>query len=171
MSGGRPAQSPAQSVAHAVTRRVEKHVKWADRPIELARVRDVTNPMKIELFRGPHVIEEDQDFKMSQFLRWWDLNYQLQKGDVLLLVRVEDDAWIAFDVRTDRDVDAGIRPSRPPATPTGDMRPAETSGDITYLAPSGGGTVTQNHHIIKKLEVYDKNGTRIGYVPVYQDLP
>jgi hypothetical protein len=168
---GRPGLSAAQEAARAVGRRMRKHTNWHERAIEFAKVLSVKNPMKIELFAGPLVLEEDRDWKMSQFLRWWDMNYQLMPNDVLMLARMNDDTWVAFDVRTARDVEAGIRPSRPPATPTGDMRPAEVSGDITYTYDSVTGKITQNHHIARKLEVFDKNGVRIGFVPVYGTLP
>lgn len=235
----KPGLSVTQEAARAVGRRVGRHIAHNNRPIELGRIMRVQHPMMVEMFVGRTVLHEERDFKMSQFLRWWDENYQLMKLDVLLLTRLHDETWIAFDVRSDRDVEAGIRPSRPPASQTGDMRPAEASADITMdyvqvglaadvtlpastlavgdtktFLPSGrvlvvrpgfvsegvveytgktattltgctGGkgtflvadgalvtqTVLNGNRIINKLEVYDNDGTLVGYVPIYKDLP
>jgi hypothetical protein len=169
----RPGFSVPQEAARAVGRRVGRHVDHHQRPIELGRVMRLTNPMLVEMLDSHVVLEEDRDFKMSQFLRWWDMNYQLMKYDVLLLTRVPDETWVAFDVRSDRDVEAGIRPSRPPSptNPNADMGPAEGSADITYTYDASTGLIKQNHHIVKKLEVYDHFGALIGYVPIYLDLP
>lgn len=160
-------------------------MNWEKRDVELAVVRSIKNPIQVELMASSVALEEGDHLQLSQFVRWWDLNYQLRVGDVLVLTRLPDDAFLAFDVRSERDVNAGIRPSRPPATATGDMRAAQAATetgllDITATAsavPDAGGTptvtvnVAWNHHIARKLEVYDANGALIGFVPVFTTLP
>lgn len=180
MSQG-PHHDAARRAAEAVHGRVGKHIDWTARDVELGIVRSIANPMQAELQTSSLLLEEGVHMFLSQFLRWWDLNYQVQVGDALVLTRLPDETWLAFDVRTSREVNAGIRPSRPPATVLGDMRDAEVSSEAGLLTatasavPAGGGTptvtVVWHRHIVKKLEVYDAAGVKIGFVPVFGDLP
>lgn len=170
----------ARAAAAAVHGRMKKHIDWDARGVELGIVRSITNPLQAELVASSVLLEEGIHLFLSQWVRWWDVNYQIQVDDALVITRLPDESYLAFDVRTDRDVDAGIRPSQPPATAQGDMRPAETSSEDDLLAVTAGPvanlgdtpviTVAWNHHIVNKLQVFDAAGNRIGYVPVFEDL-
>lgn len=183
MSSG-PHHDAARRAATSVRHRVDKHIAWNDRGVEIGIVRGLTlptQPMQVELVASSVLLEEGIHLFLSQWVRWFDLNYQIQVDDALLLTRLPDESYVAFDVRSDRDVDAGIRPSRPPATPTGDMRPAEASSEtglvtaaatpVANLGDTPTVTLTWNHHIVSKLQVFDASGNPVGYVPVFQDLP
>jgi hypothetical protein len=166
----------AADAAAAVHRRIRGQMEAGRRDIQLARVVQVEPYLKARLFawdtgrKWGETLEEytdddTGDLFLSQFLRWWDRNYGIEKNDVLLCMPTRaPNYWIAFDVRTKTDINAGIRPSKPPPPGSRDpMMPADASADwVPWTGP---------HHVVKKLEVYDKEGNRIGWVPVFNTLP
>lgn len=173
-----PTRSGFRRAADAVMRASSRTQAQLGRSVELVKVRATSPMVKAEMYGSSDVIEEGVDLSLSQFVRWWNDNYTLQDGDTLLCAELENGSFVAFDVWADRPVAAGIRPSRPPAAAGGDMRAAQTAGSESGLftmgsVPSGGGTpsVTWNYHLAKKLEVYDKDGNLLGYVPVFTTLP
>lgn len=166
-----------RELANAIHRRSLKVARnEAGGELRLATIRKILPDMQVELHDAATVLTVPDDVMLSQWVRWFDLNYQLLVGDVLCLLDMGD-GWVAIDVISDRDVDAGIRPSRPPATADGDMRDAQASSEAGLFTlgsvPAGGGTpsVTWNHHIARKLEVFDAAGVRIGWVPIFTTLP
>lgn len=179
----------AARAARAVNHKIAKHHAEHSFELELGKVRRLVPKIHVELFEGPHVLVEGDDFHLTQSLRWWDANYGIRIDDTLLMFRTRLDiaAWVAFDVRTDRDIDAGLRPERPPTGYPGANRPLQSATEqdlITATAQStttGGPdgpwttdtqvTLVWNHHIVKVMQAYDKDGNFIGFVPVFQTLP
>jgi hypothetical protein len=148
------------------------------------------------LTEGPENDENDVPqpghFRLSQTLRWWDTQFAIQPKDVLSMLRLPSNTWIAFDVRSDRNVNAGIRHNRPPVTYGDPVRPLEGSDDwelqiigsgYSNGSDSGGNShhlpldysglqvVFKTNHVVKKMEVYDDEGVLIGFVPVFLTLP
>lgn len=171
--------SGARRAAAAITRHAKQVHSQIGRDVELAKIRSVsTTGVLAEMYGGSATIEEGQDLSLTQFVRWWDTNYALLPGDTLLCVELEDHSWLGFDVWTNRTTFAGVRPSRSKTARGQDMRAAQASGPASALftmgsVPSGGGTpsVTWNFPLVKKLEVFDKDGALIGFVPVFTTLP
>lgn len=168
----------------AVHRRAQKATNQEQRHLELGTIVRMTPEVSVELFESAHSVELGDALAFTDQLRWWDAHYGLRVGDVLALVEMHDSTWLGLAVITERDdASAGIRPRKPPADrgkgePLTDLAASSDTGLITATStavPSGGGTptitVTFNHHIVKKMEVYDATGTRVGWVPVFQDLP
>lgn len=153
----------------------------------LATVRRL-RPLQMELHGAAATLTAPDDVMLSQFVRWFDANYGLQPGDVLALIDAAD-GWLAFDVISERDVTAGIRPGKTSTDPDGAVEPIEPSSEAGLLSvqtavnvptnpdgtvsgpASATSTVTWGQHIGHKLEVRDTDGTLIGYVPVFTDLP
>lgn len=168
----------ARRAALAVHARAENVQRQGARDVELATVRRM-RPMQVELFEAAGTLELGQDFQLTDPLRWWDANFGIKVGDTLAVVELSNHSWVAFGHFSERDVAAGVRPLKPPASPGAGLSPtalASSSEPGLFTmgsVPAGGGTptVTWNHHIVKKMEVYDAAGTRIGWVPVFSTLP
>lgn len=165
----------ARAIAEAVHRRnVRSSESDTVGRIELAIIRAFDPVIQAELFTSHHIIEEGSDFHLSQFVRWWDANYGLLVNNVLICVEVAEGSWLAFDVRAEASIDAGIRPLKPPTVegqgkPHPALETASESGLFTVNPTTG--AVTWGHHVAKKMRVYDAAGDLVGYVPVFTTLP
>jgi hypothetical protein len=187
----------AREAAEAIHRHTAKKLEEDSRGrVELGFIRDF-DPLQVEMAESADVLEGNTDVFMSQFLRWWDGQFGLAVGDTLLLASIREGIWIAFDVRSQHPVDAGLRPGAGVAG-DGDIEDdALTSSESSLFTvdvptqaltlsgsdPQGGtvtvtgnftaeaATVTWARHIGHKLPVYDKDGNLIGWVPVFNTLP
>jgi hypothetical protein len=205
-------ENAARRAAAAVHERAETLQNMRDKGVDYAQVMTVVPELTVSLLypqildagagvdpviltEGPSHTEQginEGNFRLTQTLRWYDSQYAIQVGDVLSMMLLPDDSWLAFDIRSDRDINAGIRHNRPPLTYGEDVRPLEDSDDwelqITGSAYANGtdsGSDTHHlsvdysalhvtfktNHVVKRMEVHDKDGLLIGFVPVFLTLP
>lgn len=170
--------------ASAVHERARRLHAAETRHVELALIQRMTaDGMIVELGEEATSLKVGENLWLADHMHWWETNYGFRPGDMLVVVELSDHTWVAFGVLSERDVRAGIRPTKPPAAAARGLPhpPLDSATDAGLLSasssavPAGGGTptitLTWNHHIVKKMEVYDAAGTRIGWVPVFSTLP
>lgn len=176
-------EGATKRAALAVHRRAEKLSASASKQVEFGAVQTMKPVMQVELFESAEVVELDSSLRLTDQLRWWDANFGIQVGDTLVMAETADHTWLAFGLLSERDAGAGVRPLKPPSVKGAGIDPApldasSEAGLVTATSsavPSGGGTpvitVAWSHSLTHKMEVYDETGARIGWVPVFADLP
>jgi hypothetical protein len=91
----------ARDLAAAISRRTEEQHKVLARNVELAVIRKVS-PLTVELVHANHTLNEGEELLRSHFVKWFHTTFGLTAGDFVLLSRLPNENWVAFDV-----IDAG----------------------------------------------------------------
>lgn len=92
--------------SQAVAKQIKKKAnEAAQRARNLKRGRVVrVSPLKVELFADDRVLTEDEDLEVSQWVRFYDKEYGIGRGDTALVMR-ESGEWTMFDLESDTDLD------------------------------------------------------------------
>jgi hypothetical protein len=78
----------ARDLAAAISRRTEEQHK--------------VSPLTVELVHANHTLNEGEELLRSHFVKWFHTTFGLTAGDFVLLSRLPNENWVAFDV-----IDAG----------------------------------------------------------------
>lgn len=154
MSGS--AERAAAAVRGMSARQVDSRARQQDYAI----VRSIA-PLKVEL-SSSRLLLDDDDLVVTQWVRRYDLEQGIKVGDTVVVTPMKNGDFLVQDVVAAKDAFRGF------SDKTTDLL---DSGDVTLTAPGGGGTVTQSHHIIKKVPYRNDAGAIVGYVPIYGGLP
>lgn len=152
MSTGRAAEAIRAQAQHAV--------KALGRSADYGIVRAIA-PLQVEMSSHRLMLEAD-DLVVTQWVRRYDLEQGIKAGDTVLLQPMPNGDFLVTDVIAAKDTFRGV------SDRTADLL---DSSNVTLTAPSGGGTVTQSHSIIKKVPYRNDAGVIVGYIPIYGTLP